>query len=168
VDQFEEIYSLCEDRDKRRAFVGNLLYAAGERSRYVSAICTFRSDFLGETHKNSQLNHLFAEQGVLVPAMGEDELRDAIREPAQQAGRELDPYVVDKLIEQTEDRDGALPLLQFALTRIWDGMNKGVAAAQMLEHDTHLLCSPEGQPEMLANSYKSIPVCVGNIGTRRN
>ena len=31
VDQFEEIYSLCDDKTERTAFIENLLHAAGDR-----------------------------------------------------------------------------------------------------------------------------------------
>ncbi|MEM1368534.1 MAG: AAA family ATPase, partial [Cyanobacteria bacterium P01_H01_bin.15] len=133
VDQFEETYSLCKDTEQQRAFVGNLLYAAGSRSQYVSVICTLRSDFLGETQKNSQLNHLFSDQGFLVPIMGADDLEQAIQGPARQAESPLDQGTVDRLIEQTLDREGALPLLQFALTRIWEGQGEGKEPAETLK-----------------------------------
>ncbi len=132
VDQFEEVYSLCEDAGERRAFVRNLIEAAADRSRQVLVVVTLRSDFLGETQRETQLNQLFASQGVLVPAMGEAALREAIQEPARRAGQPLDAATVALLIEQTEGREGALPLLQFALTRIWVGMGQGVTPGETL------------------------------------
>ena len=92
-----------------------------------------RSDFLAETQKLRALNTLFAEQGFLVRAMNESELKDAISKPAEQAGHPLDQATVSLLIEQTEDREGALPLLQFALSRIWEGLEQGVSPAVTLE-----------------------------------
>ena len=133
VDQFEEVYSLCKDAQERDAFIANLLYAAAERSAYVSVILTMRSDLLGETQKHPSLNRLFSSQGFLVPMMDEDNLREAIAQPAKQAGYPLEGAIVTLLIEQTEGREGALPLLQFALTRIWEGLKQGVAPAVTLE-----------------------------------
>ncbi len=46
--------------------------------------------------------------------MDEEELRQAISQPAEKAGHPLDEATVELLIEQTEGREGALPLLQFA------------------------------------------------------
>ena len=133
VDQFEEVYSLCKDAQERDAFIDNLLHATGDHSRYVSVILTMRSDFLGETQKHPTLNRLFSTQGFLVPTMDEVTLREAISKPAELAGYPLDQATVDLLIEQTEGREGALPLLQFALTRIWEGLRQGVAPAVTLE-----------------------------------
>jgi len=133
VDQFEEVYTLCETQDERDAFIANLLCAASDRARCVSVIVTLRSDFLGQIQQDSQLNQLFSSQGFLVPAMSEENLRDAIAKPAKQAGHPLDEATIQLLIEQTEGREGALPLLQFALTRIWEGLEKGVAPATTLE-----------------------------------
>ena len=134
VDQFEEVYSLCKDGTVRDAFIGNLLYAAAEVTQAVSVILTFRSDFLAETFQHPLLNRLFSEQGFLAPMMDEGALREAIAQPAANAGRPLDEGTISLLIEQTEGREGALPLLQFALTRIWDGMGKGVEPAQTLRN----------------------------------
>ena len=133
VDQFEEVYSLCEEVEARDVLVSNLLYAAKERSRYVSVLMTMRSDFLGETHKNPQLNRLFSHQGFLVPTMDEEALRDVIALPAEKAGHPLDDATIQLLIEQTEGREGALPLLQFALARIWEGLTEGNTPAKTLE-----------------------------------
>jgi hypothetical protein len=133
VDQFEEVYSLCKDAQERDAFIANLLYAVAEQSAYVSVILTMRSDLLGDTQKHPSLNRLFSSQGFLVPMMDENNLREAIAQPALQAGHPLDGAIVNLLVEQTEGREGALPLLQFALTQIWEGLKQGVAPAVTLE-----------------------------------
>jgi WD40 repeat protein len=133
VDQFEEVYSLCKGTSERDAFIANLLHAASASSCYVSVMLTLRSDFLGETQQHPVLNRLFSSQGFLVPTMGEENLREAITQPAEQARHPLDLATVNLLIEQTEGREGALPLLQFALTRIWEGLKQGILPAVTLE-----------------------------------
>ncbi len=133
VDQFEEVYTLCKTQDERNAFVANLLHAASDRSKRVTIIITLRSDFLGETQKHSVLNALFAEQGFLVRSMNEEELRQAIAQPAEIAGHPLDAATIDLLVKDTEGREGALPLLQFALTRIWEGLAEGKEPADTLK-----------------------------------
>ncbi|MEP0873573.1 AAA family ATPase [Trichocoleus desertorum AS-A10] len=133
VDQFEEVYTLCTDPMERDRFIGNLMCAASERSKRVSVIVTLRSDFLEETQKHPELNALFAEQGFLVRAMNEAELRQAIAKPAELAGYPLDMATTDLLIKDTEGREGALPLLQFALERIWEGLAEGNQPAETLK-----------------------------------
>lgn len=133
VDQFEETYSLCDSAAEREAFVGNLLHAASDRGRQVSVVVTFRSDFLRELQQHPQLYRLFSEQGYLVGSMLPSELREAIAKPAELAGHPLDEAIVDLLLAQMEGEENALPLLQFALTRIWEGLEAGVDASQTLE-----------------------------------
>jgi hypothetical protein len=138
VDQFEEVYTYQSQQDidgnnDRKAFVESLLCAASDRSQNVSVILTLRSDFLGKTQQNPQLNKLFASQGVLVAMMQPEQLAIAITEPARRAGYELDKATVNLLITESGGRDGALPLLQFALTQIWQGLLEGVSPADTLE-----------------------------------
>ncbi|PSM32187.1 WD40 repeat domain-containing protein [Haliangium sp. UPWRP_2] len=123
VDQFEEIYTLCTDKTERDAFVGLLLHAANDRARHVSVVLTLRSDFLGETQQQHRdLNIVIVEQCVLVGAMNQEELRQAIAKPAENTGHPIDEATIALLLNQTRDRAGALPLLEFSLTQIWAGM----------------------------------------------
>jgi hypothetical protein len=111
-----------------------LLCAAAEPTKRVSVILTLRSDFLGDTQQHPRLNKLFSTQGFLVPIMQPEELEIAIAKPAEQAGHKLDKAIVTLLVEQTQGREGTLPLLQFALTRIWEGLQNGVDPAETLHN----------------------------------
>lgn len=147
VDQFEEIYAYeprghnLDEQKKRHKFirerdifVKNLLYAASSVSKYVSVILTVRSDFLGETSKHPSLNRLFASpSGFLVTMMDEESLQEVISIPAKRAGYIMDEATVQLLIEQTIERDGALPLLQVTLTQIWTGLSAGKTPAQTIK-----------------------------------
>ncbi|MBS0015546.1 MAG: pentapeptide repeat-containing protein [Arthrospira sp. SH-MAG29] len=133
VDQFEEIFTLCKDPKEREAFINNLLYAAKDADRHTSVIVTMRSDFLRETQQYPGLDGLFSTNGFLVPSMQPEELEMAIAKPAELAGHSLEPAIIKLLIEQTQGREGALPLLQFALQRIWEGLENGREPAETLE-----------------------------------
>ncbi|NBC34502.1 MAG: TIR domain-containing protein [Alphaproteobacteria bacterium] len=133
VDQFEEAYALCRKDQDRDAFIATLLHAAGVRDGRVSIILTLRSDFLGATNRDPALSRLLAEQGELVPVMDAAELDAAIARPAERAGHPIDPATVRLLVDQTEGREGALPLLQFVLTRIWEGMAEGTPPAETVK-----------------------------------
>ena len=103
VDQFEEVYSLCDDVEQRQAFIGNLLHAASESTDEVSVVITLRSDFLGETQRHPKLNQIIgSDQSAFVPAMTIAELRSAIAEPAKQAGYPLDEATIDLLVKDAE------------------------------------------------------------------
>ncbi|BAI93202.1 pentapeptide repeat-containing protein [Arthrospira platensis NCB002] len=133
VDQFEEIFTLCKDPEEREAFINNLLCAAKDADRHTSVIVTMRSDFLRETQQYPGLDGLFSTNGFLVPSMQPEELEMAIAKPAELAGHSLEPAIIKLLIEQTQGREGALPLLQFALQRIWEGLEDGREPAETLE-----------------------------------
>ena len=75
---------------------------------------------MGELYQYPELGSLFSKPGFLVPPMDETALREVIVQPAQNAGYDFDEGTISLLINQTIGRTGALPLLQFALTQIWD------------------------------------------------
>ncbi|HEC84902.1 MAG TPA: hypothetical protein ENI48_06635, partial [Thioploca sp.] len=122
IDQFEETYTLCQEAKERTAFIDNLMVAVQDTTARLSVILTLRSDFLAETQRHEAFNQTIAEQSVIVPMMNKTELHRAISQPAEQAGCPLDAATVELLIKDTEEREGALPLLQFALLEIWEGM----------------------------------------------
>ncbi|MEO0645230.1 MAG: AAA family ATPase [Cyanobacteria bacterium J06650_10] len=126
IDQFEEVYSLCKDVRERHIFIDVLFQAASESTSNVIVVFTLRSDFLGETQRHSALNNVIGSDiSLIVPAMSASDLRRAIVEPARVVGQLLEESVVDLLVKDTQGREGALPLLQFSLTRIWEGMIAG-------------------------------------------
>ena len=155
VDQFEEVYSLCNNATERQQFIENLICAASDLSARVSVVITLRSDFLGETQRHPALNQAIAQQNVIVPAMTVDELRQAIGEPAKQANHPLEDATIDLLIEQSRDREGALPLLQFALTSIWEGILEGRTSIETLRAIGGVGGALAGEAQRIYESLKS-------------
>ena len=133
VDQFEEIYTLCKNSVQRDRFVENLLHAAAEEAQQMLIIITLRSDFLDDIQKKPSLSRLFSGQGYLVPAMDAEELREIIVKPTNQTGYTFDEATISWLVSDTKGRDGALPLLQCALSDIWQGLQKGIAPVETLK-----------------------------------
>ena len=138
VDQFEEIYTLCEDPQERHAFICNLRGATSDPSQRVAVILTMRSDFLSATQQHPRFNQLFADPGRLVPVMQPEELEQAITQPAKLALAKLDRPTRDRvnlllnkpfvqiLVKDAMGQEGALPLLQFLLTQMWEEMRQGI------------------------------------------
>ncbi|MDM8568960.1 WD40 repeat domain-containing protein [Thiotrichales bacterium HSG1] len=133
IDQFEEIYTLCKAKE-RKIFIDNFMEAVTDSNGHLSVILTLRSDFLGETQRHEELNQIISEQSVIVPTMKRIELRLAIEQPAKNAGYLLENAVISLLIEQAKDSEGILPLLQFTLTCLWNGLNEGVSPINTLEN----------------------------------
>ncbi len=132
VDQFEELYTLCKGPEEIASFIDNLMEGSTASGGRFSAILTLRSDFLGETQRSPAFNQALTRLGALTPIMSDEELRDAVTKPAQLAASPIDDATVRLLIDQAHEREGALPLLQFALYQIWEGMTRSTPPALTL------------------------------------
>ena len=131
VDQFEEVFTLCEEEPQRRAFIDNLLYAARAVEGRTAVALTLRSDFYGHCTLYPELATALSDRTELVGPMSEKELRHAIEEPARLAGCELEGGLTELLIRDVLGEIGGLPLLEHALLQIWqarEGRQLKVAA----------------------------------------
>ena len=131
VDQFEEIFTLCEDETTRKALFANLLYAATITGGQTIVLLTMRADFYGKCGPYPALATVMSDHQLLVGPMTEDELRRAIERPVQLAGDEFEPGLVEMLLQDVAGQPGSLPLLQFALMELWqrrEGRRLTVAA----------------------------------------
>lgn len=134
IDQFEEVLTLCRDSAAQKAFA-DALWAltppdapAGERRFYL--LFTLRNDHLGRFDDNPDFkplrDHLMTPAcNANLPAMQQDEILQAILTPAQRVRLRFVPAdVAQRLAGQTASLTNGLPLLQFALQRLWDGRDK--------------------------------------------
>lgn len=119
VDQFEELFTEGAPERDRRALVDNLHYAATIAGGQTVVVVTLRADFSGHLAEYPQLHTLVSDHQHAVGRMSEDELRRAIELPAERAGGELEPGLVELLLDDVADQAGALPLLQHALRQLW-------------------------------------------------
>src|SRR4051794_8925828 len=119
VDQFEEVFTLCNEESDRRDFIANLLHAATVSGGRTIVVLTMRADFYPRCASYADLAAALSDHQVLVGPMTEDELRRAIDRPARLAGLEPEAGLVELLVDDIRGRAGALPLLQFALQEVW-------------------------------------------------
>ena len=121
VDQFEEVFTLCQDRAERQVFLDCLLGALNQDNVPLQVVITLRSDFVDVCSRPEygDLGHLIRQYQVVVPAMTPPELRRAITEPAQRSGVALEAELVDQLIADVAGSPGSLPLLEHTLTELW-------------------------------------------------
>jgi TIR domain len=120
VDQFEEIFTLCHDEGLRQALIDNLHYAATVIGGQTIVVVAMRADFYGQCDPYSEFTALLSDHQVLVPPMESDELRRAIERPAQLAGAEFEPGLVETLLDDVRGQPAVLPLLQHALLEQWN------------------------------------------------
>ncbi len=121
VDQFEEVFTLCEKEELRRAFIANLLYASSVTGGRTIVVLTMRTDFYSRCAAYTDLAAALSAHQELVGPMNDEELRNAIEQPAFLTGCELEPGLTDALVNDVEGQAGALPLLEHTLLELWEG-----------------------------------------------
>ncbi|MEM6437962.1 MAG: ATP-binding protein, partial [Cyanobacteria bacterium P01_D01_bin.115] len=120
VDQFEESFTLCQDRAEREKFFAMLLGAL-RASDTLTLILAMRSDFVGKCFEADYSGLATQVKTHLEPVlpMSQEELTQAITAPARQVGLTLEPGLVEALLKDVDPTSGSLPLLQYTLTEVW-------------------------------------------------
>ena len=114
VDQFEELYTLCEDPARRGAYIDGLLALPSP------VVVGVRADLYGKLSDHSQLARAVADNQILLGAMSDEELEQAITAPARVAGLRIEPGLVELILRDVAREPGALPLLSHALRVTWE------------------------------------------------
>jgi WD40 repeat protein/energy-coupling factor transporter ATP-binding protein EcfA2 len=120
VDQFEEVFTLCNDEGDRQAFVANLLRLTRSSGPRHTVILTMRDDFLGAVARLPSLAPQFEKIMAMVVPPTAAELRDAIERPAEKIGLKFEEGLVDLLLKDVVNEPAGLPLLQFTLLKLWE------------------------------------------------
>jgi WD40 repeat protein/transcriptional regulator with XRE-family HTH domain len=120
VDQFEEAFTLVEDEAERALFLENLTTAIlDERSR-LRVVITLRADFTDKPLRYVDFGELLNRRFEFILPLTPDELERAIVNPAQRAGLMLEKGLVATIIQNVGDQPGTLPLLQYALSELFE------------------------------------------------
>jgi len=122
IDQFEELFTLCEDAEAQAAFADNLVSLATAEGKHL-VIVTMRSDHERYLANYPELRELFTSGGVRVTAMTLAELRDAIERPAREVHLPIEQGLADAIAKDLVTEGAALPLLQFTLHKLFDTRN---------------------------------------------
>jgi hypothetical protein len=139
VDQFEELfrYGDYEQREEAEAFVAALLESAATRDAAIYVVITMRSEYLGACASIPGLAERISNGMYLAPRMDRDQCREAIVGPAGVVGFDVQPALVNRLLndlnnfapfQDNRETDLAshlarqadqLPLMQHVLNRLW-------------------------------------------------
>ena len=125
ADQFEELFALCRDEAERAAFTEQLLDATAD-GRPVMVILTLRADFYGHLLSHRPLGERVEAGQVNILPMSQAELRQAIEAPVEKVGLRFEEGLVERVLADVADAPGALPLLEFALTELWERRRGGL------------------------------------------
>lgn len=139
VDQYEELITQCLDPAQRQAFEQQLV-AWLKAWPDLRIILSIRSDFEPQ-FEGSALRPWWQAGRYVVPAFSLDELREVIVRPANQEVLFYEPEeLVDQLVEEVSQAPGALPLLSFTLSELYEAyLKSGRQDRALLEADYHQL-----------------------------
>jgi hypothetical protein len=135
VDQFEELYTNVDDPAERAAFTAALAAVADDATSPLRVVLSIRSDFLDRCAEDQTFLSELTQGLFFLGPPNRDGLREAITQPAELAGYQFEnPAIVDDMLDKLETTPGALPLLQFAASKLWDSRDAG---RKMLTHRSY-------------------------------
>jgi tetratricopeptide (TPR) repeat protein len=118
VDQWEELYTLCNDEAARQRFIAHLIEATASGNCFV--IFTLRADFYSRVVDDRTLSDRLGDGVVNIGPMTRDELSRSITEPATKNGLRFEDGLVGRMLDDVGREPGNLPLLEFLLTELWE------------------------------------------------
>ncbi|RME83937.1 MAG: hypothetical protein D6775_06845, partial [Caldilineae bacterium] len=131
VDQFEELYALCPQPEERRRFLDMLLapFSVSESAVHSPGspeeqrcrlLITLRADFLEQALTYHPMADALQDGIVVLGPMTRRELQRAVVHPAALLGVGFETGLVERILGDVGMEEGRLPLLQFALTILWE------------------------------------------------
>jgi WD40 repeat protein/serine/threonine protein kinase len=120
IDQFEELFTLVDDEERRVFFIDSLLSAIGAPRSPLRVVVTLRADFYDRPLQIQPLAKWIRKNTELAIPMTPEELTWAIREPARRMGVGLEDGLAEAIVADVADQPGALPMLQYTLTELFE------------------------------------------------
>ena len=137
IDQFEEIYTLCHEANTRNRFLDALLETVDiqtfQGDPTFRLILTLRTDFLSKALAYRQFADALQDSDIKLGPMTRRELSRAIANPARKQGVSFETGLVARILDDVGNEPGNLPLLEFALTELWERPSNGRLSHQGYE-----------------------------------
>ena len=120
IDQFEELFTRAADMAESEHLLQSLYAAATDASSRVWIVITLRADFYDRPLMYAEFSSLMRQRTEVVVPLAPDELARAIRGPAERVGVEFEQGLVATVVADANEQPGALPMLQYALTELFE------------------------------------------------
>src|SRR5262249_12545706 len=120
IDQLEEVFTLVEGEDRRTAFLSMIERAVTDPHSRLRVVTTLRADFYDRPLLYSGFAELLRDYVEAVVPLTAQEFERAISAPAQRVGLGLEAGLLAEMVSADSDGPGALPLLQYALTELFE------------------------------------------------
>jgi WD40 repeat protein/serine/threonine protein kinase len=120
IDQFEEAFTLAADPDETAQFLDLLASAVVDPYCPLRVVITLRADFYDRPLMHPTFSDLMSQRTHVVVPLSPSELERAITVPAEVVGVLVEPELVTQIITEVKHEPGTLPLLQYALTELFE------------------------------------------------
>ncbi|HUH08499.1 MAG TPA: BTAD domain-containing putative transcriptional regulator, partial [Egibacteraceae bacterium] len=120
IDQFEELFSMVDDEATRRQLLDAIAAAVTDEHSQLRAVVTLRADFFDRPLEYPAFGGLLRDGLVAVTPPDDGALARAISLPARGVGLDLEPGLAGEIVADVRDQPGGLPLLQYALTELFE------------------------------------------------
>jgi WD40 repeat protein/energy-coupling factor transporter ATP-binding protein EcfA2 len=141
VDQFEELFRFADMKETQlvnedssylnqrlldgadneaQAFVNLLLQTAAQTRHVVYVLLTMRSEFLARCDQFTGLPEAISRSQFLTPRLTRQQLEQAITRPLASFEAEIQPELVELILNEMSTKQDQLPLMQHALARMWE------------------------------------------------
>ncbi len=120
IDQFEELFTLTADEGDRRRFLDLLAGAVTDGRSRVRVIVALRADYYDRPLHYPFFGDLVRSYMETILPLSAEELEQAIVRPAEQVGVLCEAGLAQAIIDDVLYQPGGLPLLQYALTELFE------------------------------------------------
>jgi WD40 repeat protein len=120
IDQFEEVFTLVEEETERALLLESLATAVLDEHSRLRVVITLRADFTDKPLRYTDFGEIMNRRFEFVLPLTADEVERVIVGPAQHVGLKLEKGLVPTIIREAGNQPGALPLLQYALSELFE------------------------------------------------
>jgi WD40 repeat protein/DNA-binding SARP family transcriptional activator len=149
IDQLEELFTHVDDDHQRVRFLASLRTAIEEPASRLRVVVTLRADFYDRPLAYEGFGELLARHAETLTPLSGEELDRAIVGPAEQVGLSVDESLVAEIVAAATNRRGALPLLEYTLTEVFDRRREGVLTLEAYHEVGGLAGALAGRAEHL-------------------
>lgn len=120
IDQFEEVFTLVEDEAERALLLESIANAVMDERSRLRVIVTLRADFTDKPLRYVDFGEMMNRRFEFILPLTPDEIERAVAGPAQRVGLKLEKGLVSTIIREAGNQPGTLPLLQYALSELYE------------------------------------------------
>jgi WD40 repeat protein/serine/threonine protein kinase len=120
IDQFEEVFTQVTNEAVRAHFLNLLLASVSDPRSRLRLIITLRADMYDRPLLYPAFGEVLSTRFETILPLNSQEIEQAIVSPAERINMRFEPGLVDSILADIKQQPGALPLLQYALTELFE------------------------------------------------